>query len=109
MATYCAKMWLYSLLRVLLVMEGYVAVKWERLGSRYNGVTQYVPKDLVDIADKRPTETKVAVWWPNRKAKCPWNGMLVPEEKAPPPHLDTKKRRKSSDSRLLCVNCMMYM
>ena len=71
MATYCAKMWMYSLLRVLLVMEGNVAVKWERPGSRYNDVTQYVPKDLVDIVDKRPTETKVAVWWPNRKPSVP--------------------------------------
>ena len=61
MATYCEKMWLYRFLRVLLVMEGYVAVKWERPGSRYNGMTQYVLKDLVDIIDKRPTETKVAV------------------------------------------------
>ena len=94
---------------MLLAMEGYVAVKWERPGSRYNGVTQYVSKDLVDIVDTGPAETKVAVWWPNRKAKCPWNGTLVPEEKAPPPHVDTKKRRKSSDDRLLCVNCTMYV
>ena len=71
MATYCAKMWMYSLLRVLLVMEGYVVVKWERPGSRYNDVTQYVLKDLVDIVDKRHTETRVAVWWPNRKPSVP--------------------------------------
>ena len=45
MATYAAKIWMYSLLRVLLVMEGYVAVKWEHPGSRYNDVTQYVPKE----------------------------------------------------------------
>ena len=61
MAMYCAMMWLYRILRVLLVMEGYVTVKRERPGSHYNGMTQYVLKDLVDIIDKRPTETKVAV------------------------------------------------
>ena len=43
------------------MMEGYVAVKRERPGLRYNGMTQYVLKDLVDTVDKRPTETKVAV------------------------------------------------
>ena len=43
------------------MMEGYVAVKRECPGSHYNGMTQYVPKDSVDIVDKRPTETKVAV------------------------------------------------
>ena len=37
-------------------MEGYLAVKWERPGSRYNGVTQYVPEELVDV-EKTPTET----------------------------------------------------
>ena len=61
MATHCEKMRLYRILRVLLVMEGYVVVKRDRPGSRYNGMTQYVLKDLVDIIDKRPTETEVAV------------------------------------------------
>ena len=36
------------------MMEGYVVVKRERPGSRYNGMTQYVPKDSLDIVDKRP-------------------------------------------------------
>ena len=85
-------------------MEGYVVVKWERPGSHYNGMTQYVLKDLVDIIDKRPTETKVAVWWPNRKAKSPWSATLVWEEEVPPLHVDIKKWRKSSDGRLLCIN-----
>ena len=91
MAMHCEKMWLYRILRVLLVMEEYVAVKRERPGSHYNGMTQYVPKDSVDIVDKRPAETKVAVWWLNRKAKSPWSATLVPEEEAPPLHVDTKK------------------
>ena len=42
MATHCEKMWLYRILRVLLEMEGYVAVKRECPGSRYNDVTQYI-------------------------------------------------------------------
>ena len=66
------------------MMEGYVVVKRERPGSHYNGMTQYVLKDLVDIIDKRPTETKVAVWWLNRKAKSSWNATLVWEEEAHP-------------------------
>ena len=65
-------------------MEGYVAVKRECPGSHYNGMTQYVPKDFVDIIDKRPTETKIAVLWPNRKVKSSWNATVVPEEEAHP-------------------------
>ena len=85
-------MWLYSL---LLVMEGYLAVKWERPGSRYNRVTQYVPEELVDVVEKTPTETKVAVWWPSRKAKCPWNGTLIPED------LDTRLNTQLGNHKLV--------
>ena len=72
---------MYRILRVLLVMEGHVAVKRKRPGSHYNGMTQYIPSRY---CNKRPTETKVAVWWPNRKVKSPWNATLVPEEEAHP-------------------------
>ena len=85
-------MWVYSL---LLVMEGYLAVKWERPGSRYNGVTQYVPEELVDVVEKTPTEMKVAVWWPSRKVKCPWNGTLIPED------LDTRLNTQLGNHKLV--------
>ena len=65
MATHCEKM--YRILRVLLVMA---TMTWPSTSR-------------VDIDNKRPTETKVAVWWPNRKVKSHWNAMLVPEEVHP--------------------------
>ena len=98
MATHCEKM--YRILRVLLVMEGHVAVKRKRPGSHYNGMTQYIPSRY---CNKRPTETKVAVWWPNRKVKSPWNATLVPEEEAHP-HCT---RRQRSAKKLYNVHCVV--
>jgi len=77
-------------------MEGYVPVKWSRPGSRYDGVVQYVPENLVDV---EPGQALATVWWPSRKAKAAWKAILVPTEKAPPP-LKEKKKRRGNDGKL---------
>ncbi len=94
-----AQRWIYqcwfSVVQEGLGMEGYIAVKWIRPGSQYDGVVQYVPTEIVDLPPSPDELDEVLVWWPSRaKAKTPWTGVLVPPTDALPPLCSRIKRSR---------------
>ena len=54
-----------------------VSVKWDRPGSRFDGVVHSVPFELVDNTEEK---ARVVVWWPKHAGGKKWEWHLVDGE-----------------------------
>ena len=52
-----------------------VSVKWDKPGSRFDGVVHSVPFELVDYTEEKG---RVIVWWPKRTGEKKWDNGQQP-------------------------------